>query len=176
MNSDFILIKLQLGDKDAFDFIFKEYYKNLVWFAFDFIQDKYIAEEFVQGVYVKLWEEREKIVIVTSLKAYLYKSVQNKCLDYIKHGKIKHRYEQMVQKKASDISSENAFFSFELKEKIDEAIEHLPAKTKEIFKLNRYGNKKYKEIAELLSISVKTVEAHIGKALSALRLELKDWL
>lgn len=176
MNSEYILYKLKQGDKDAFDFIFKEYYKNLVWFAMDFIQGQDKAEEFVQGVYVRLWEERDKIEIVTSLKAYLYKSVKNKCLDYIKHVNVKNRYEQMVQDKASDISSENAFFSFELKERIDEAIEHLPTKTKEIFKLNRFGNKKYREIAELLNISVKTVEAHIGKALSFLRKELNDWL
>ena len=176
MNSEFIFFKLKQGDKDAFDFIFREYYQSLVRFAMGFIQDQDKAEEFVQGIFVKLWEGKKEIVITTSLKAYLYKSVQNKCLDSIKHDKIRHRHEQNIQYYIETQTGENAYSSIELQEKIEGAINHLPEKTREIFRLSRYSNKKYKEIAELLNISVKTVEAHIGKALSVLRKELDDWL
>jgi RNA polymerase sigma-70 factor (ECF subfamily) len=176
MNSDFTFLKLKQGDKDAFDFIFREYYQRLIWFALKFIHDKDKAEEFVQAVFVKLWEERKEIVITTSLKAYLYKSVQNKCLDSIKHDKIRHRHEQIIQNNIETQKGENAYSSIELQEKIEDAINRLPEKTREIFRLSRFDDKKYREIAEILSISVKTVEAHVGKALSVLRYELDDWL
>lgn len=176
LDSNFILRKLKEGDKEAFDFIFREYYQNLVWFAMEFILDKDKAEEFVQGVFVKFWQEREKIVIVTSLKAYLNKSVQNKCLDFIKHSKIKKEYEELSHNGNKTEWAENDFLTYELRAKIKDAVDRLPEKTRVIFKLSRYENKKYREISEELTISVKTVEAHMGKALATLRGELNEWL
>jgi len=174
LDSNFVLQKLKEGDKEAFDFIFREYYQNLVWFAMEFILDKDKSEEFVQGVFVKLWQERERIIIDTSLKAYLNKSVQNKCLDFIKHGKIKKEYQELSLRK--NTWTENDFLTFELRTKIKDAVDRLPERTGAIFKLSRYENKKYREIAVELNISIKTVEAHMGKALAALRGELDDWL
>lgn len=175
MYQDFLFHKLKIGDEDAFNFIFRDYYAGLVLFAMDFIPDQDKAEEIVQGVFVKLWEDREKIIIHTSLKAYLLRSVQNKCLDNIKHRQIRKKYEGVLLRESITGKSENDFLSYELKEKIEEAVNNLPEKARKIFRMSRFGNKKYREIAEALNISIKTVEANIGKALAILRKELKDW-
>jgi RNA polymerase sigma-70 factor (ECF subfamily) len=174
MDQDFILHKLKIGDKDSFDFIFRNYYPGMVVFAMEYIPDKDKAEEVVQGVFVKLWEDREKIEIKVSLKSYIFKVIQNKCLDTIKHNSIKKRVESEVIAKSS--ISENDFFSYNLYEKAEQSINNLPDTVKKIFKMSRYENKKYGEIANSLNISIKTVEANIGKALRILREDLKDWL
>ena len=176
MDPDFVLHRLKLGDKEAFNFIFRNYYRGLVLFAMDFVRDQDKAEEIVEGVFIKLWEDRDKIVVHTSLKSYLLRSVQNKCLDIIKHEKIREKYSTSLLGNPSGREDENGFISYELKEKIEITVNSLPGKTKEIFKMSRFENKKYREIAEALNISVKTVEASMGKALAILRKELKDWL
>jgi len=176
MDQDFILHKLKTGDEDSFNFIFRNYYRGMVVFAMEYIPDKDKAEEIVQGVFVKLWEERETIQIKVSLKSYIFKAVQNRCLDAIKHNNIKKRAEGEIIASASSSENENGFFSYDLYEKAESSINNLPETVKKIFKMSRYENKKYGEIAESLNISIKTVEANIGKALRILRKELKDWL
>lgn len=178
IDEKFLITKLRKGDEDAFDYIFYAYYKGLVLCAKEFTEDMDTAEEIVQGVFVKFWAEREKIQINSSIKAYLVKSVQNKCLDFLKHRKITKKYSEKVQKEISDDenNSEELILTYELKEKIENSIKVLPDNCREIFRKSRYEGKKYREIAEELGLSVKTVEAQIGKALKKLRDELKDFL
>ena len=176
MYPDFILHKLKAGDKEAFEFIFRQYYQGLVVFALDFVPDKDKAEEIVQGIFVKLWEEKDKIVITSSVKSYLFRAVQNKCLDHIKHDKIQKKYEKDLMEKNLTSKTDNDILTFELKERIENAIEDLPENIRKVFRMSRYENKKYNEIAKAMNISVKTVEARIGKALAILRHDLKDWL
>ena len=85
MEKDFISYKLKTGDEEAFNFIFNNYYEGLVLFALGFINDRDQAEEIVQGVFVKIWENHKALDIKTSIKSYLLKAVQNKCYDYHKH-------------------------------------------------------------------------------------------
>ena len=136
------------------------------------------AEEAVQGIFVKLWSEREKIKITTSLKTYLQKSVQNKCLDILKHKKIVQDYADKTANNPGSQSgnNEDLILYTELKEKIEYSINNLPENCREIFKMSRYGGLKYTEIAQKLDISVKTVEAQIGKALKKLRDDLKEYM
>jgi len=176
MNQDFILHKLKAGDEDSFNFIFSNYYRGMVLFAMDYIPDQDKAEEIVQGIFVKLWEDREKIEIKNSLKSYIFKTVQNKCLDNIKHNNIRIKVEGDIFASASSQTAENDFLSFDLHEKVEFSINNLPETVKKIFKMSRFENKKYREIADTLNISIKTVEANIGKALSILRQDLKDWI
>jgi len=176
MDQDFIIYKLKTGDEDSFTFIFNKYYKGLVLFALDFVPDRDKAEEIVQGVFVKLWENREKLEIKTSFKSYLLKSVQNKCFDYIKHHKIKRNFEDAFIKKAQAFQAANDYISYDFIESVEKAIDKLPERTGQIFRLSRYEYMKYKEIAEQMNISVKTVEASIGTALQQLRKDLRDWL
>ena len=176
MDTDFILYKLINGDEDSFTFIFNKYYKGLVLFAMDFVSDRDKAEEIVQGVFVKLWENHEKLEIKSSLKSYLLKSVQNKCLDYHKHHKIKRNFEDTFIKKTQPFQSADDYLAYDFIESVEKCIKKLPERTRQIFKLSRYHNMKHKDIAKQLNISVKTVEAGIGAALQQLRKDMKDWL
>ena len=178
IDGKFLVSKLRKGDEDAFNYIFYAYYKGLVLYAKEFTEDMDTAEEIVQGFFVKFWTEREQIRIISSVKAYLVKSVRNKCLDFLKHRKIMDKYNKEIQKKPPNKADEGeeVIMTYELKEMIEKSINTLPENCKEIFKKSRYEGKKYKEIAGELGISVKTVEAQIGKALKILREELKDFL
>jgi RNA polymerase sigma-70 factor (ECF subfamily) len=174
----FLLSKLKKGDKDAFNYIFNMYYKGLVLYANKFLMDRDKAEEAVQGIFVKLWSIREEIIINTSLKTYLQKSVQNKCLDILKHKKVVQDYMDKTGREPvepTDNSADLILFA-ELNEKIEYSIDNLPENCKEIFKLSRYEGLKYKEIAQKMNISIKTVEVQIGKALKKLRYDLKQYL
>jgi len=176
MEKDFVSYKLKTGDEEAFNFIFNNYYEGLVLFALGFINDRDQAEEIVQGVFVKIWENHKTLDIKTSIKSYLLKAVQNRCYDYHKHHKIKIKFEEVLLQKTMNDEITNDYFSTILIRRIDIAIENLPEKTGHIFKMNRFENMKYKDIAEKLGISIKTVEANIGRALQQLRKDLKDWL
>jgi len=178
IDEKFLITKLRKGDEDAFNYIFYAYYKGLVLYAKEFTGDMDTAEEIVQGFFVKFWTEREQIRITSSVKAYLVKSVCNKCLDFLKHRKIMDKHNKEIQKGPPDIvdEGEEVIMTYELKEKIEKSINALPGNCREIFKKSRYEGKKYREIAGELGISVKTVEAQIGKALKKLREDLKDFL
>ena len=174
----FLLSKLREGDEDAFNCIFNMYYKGLVLYANKFLMDHDKAEEAVQGIFVKLWSDREQIIINTSLKTYLQKSVQNKCLDILKHKKVVQDYKDKIAKQPVEQTdnSEDLILFAELYERIEYSINNLPENCREIFKLSRYEGLKYIEIAQKMNISIKTVEVQIGKALKKLRDDLKQYL
>ena len=143
-DNKFLVRRLSLGDRDAFNYIFSTYYPGLVIFANEFIQDKDSAEDIVQGFFVKFWTDRGNIHIESSLKSYLLKSVQNRCLDFLKHKKIKNNYYIKIQNEMrNEIDySETIILTYELKEKIEISINSLPGNCKEIFIMSRYENKK----------------------------------
>ncbi len=158
-------------DKQAFELIFNENYALLCAYAARFVNEDEQAEEIVQEVFVKFWEKCESIDPDSSIKSYLYRSVHNTCLNYIKHQKVKDAYREYVTNYHSVASDKNdlAAEQQELIQLIREEIEKLPPRCSEIFKLSRYEGLKYQEIAEHLQISVKTVEVQMGKALRILR-------
>jgi RNA polymerase sigma-70 factor (ECF subfamily) len=174
----FLISKLSKGDEDAFNCIFNMYYKGLVLYANKFLLDRDKAEEAVQGIFVKLWSGREQIIINTSIKTYLRKSVQNKCLDILKHKKVVQDYVDKVGRQPVEqtANSTDLILFAELNEKIEYSINNLPENCREIFKLSRYEGLKYVEIAQKMNISIKTVEVQIGKALKKLRDDLKQYL
>lgn len=170
--------KVKRGDIKSFEIIFREYYKKLVEYAFIHLKDIDNAEEIVQDLFYQLWNKKEKLEISTSLKSYLYRSVHNNCLLRLQHESIKHKHENYVRSKDTDYSPEPIDYlkAGELERKINETIEAFPERTKTIFKMNRFEGFKYHEIADKLSISIKTVEANMGKALKALRLNLREYI
>lgn len=168
--------KLKAGDEKAFKTIFLKYYPSLCHFAFHFLNDREIAEETVQDLFVKIWEKRETINIESSIKHYLFRSVKNQILNQIQHEKIKKQYADRIKESfQKETNPESYFLEVDLVDKIEKSIESLPPKRKEIFRLSRENGMKYQEIAEKLNISVKTVEAQMGLALKYLREELKDF-
>ena len=135
------------------------------------------AEEIVQDLFYNYWKNKETLEVKISLKSYLYQATKNKCLKAIKHSLVKERYssEMMRQQDETDTSSTNSLELEELNDVIEETLNKLPEKCKQIFILSRFEGMKYSEIAENLSISIKTVEANMGKALKAFRENLKQY-
>ena len=170
--------KLIAGDDFAFSSIFKTYYVDLVMFAGTFVHDKQAAEEIVQDVFIRLWEYRESVVITSSLRSFLLKSVQNKCIDTIRHLKIVEDYQSKIQNYPLllENDTENYVLYSELEDDLKKALEKLPADISKIFLLNRFEGLTYPEIASQLNLSVRMVEIRMGKALALLKQLLKDYL
>lgn len=177
MNNDQQLFsKIQDGDKKSFELLFKTYYAPLCLFVRQYISDLDEGEEIVQGFFLKLWEDRNKIIIATTVRSYLYGAIKNRCLNYIKHQKIKQQHvSEVLNTNASEKHASNFFMEVDLMKKIEASIDSLPPRRKEIFVLSREQGLKYREIAEKLGISIKTVEAQMGQALKDLREKLKDY-
>jgi RNA polymerase sigma-70 factor (ECF subfamily) len=171
-----LFLKIKAGDEQAFQALFRKYYSAMCHFARQFLNDSELAEETVQDMFVKIWEKRDMLNIDSSVKHYLFRSVRNHCLNQIQHDKIKKQYATMVLESAhQEINGDQYFLEVDLIQRIEKSIDSLPPKRKEIFRLSREQGMKYKEIAETLNISVKTVEAQMGLALKHLREELKDF-
>ena len=158
--------------------IFSVYYKDMVMFAFSFTHEIRDAEEIVQDVFVKLWEEHEKINITVSLKSYILKTIQNRCIDWHRHKKIVNNHSTYIIDNSPlyEYDTDNYILRSELEERIEKAIANLPEKFKESFEMNRFEGLKYKEIADKLNVSIRTVEVRISKALELLRKSLIDFL
>ncbi len=169
---------LKEGDETAFEMIFKTYYEPLCNYAFTFLQDRDESEEIVQATFLKVWEKRDSIDIESSLKAYLYRAIRNSCINAIKHDRIKrkHATEMLFVSDSTHEGVSQAVISTELDQKIGDALEMLPEQCRLVFKMSRFEELKYAEIAAQLNISVKTVEHQIGKALKIMREELKEYL
>jgi RNA polymerase sigma-70 factor, ECF subfamily len=136
------------------------------------------AEEIVQGVFLTFWEKRHRIEIHTSIHTYLFRMVRNTSLNTLKHAKIKqkHACEELASSSEVSESVSQTILSNELQERIGQAIEKLPEQCRLVFKLSRFEELKYAEIATQLNISVKTVENQIGKALKIMREQLHEYL
>lgn len=170
--------KVKLGDEKAFELLFKSFYQKLCNYACNMLKDIEEAEEIVQKVFINIWEKREHIEIETSLKSYLYRSVNNTCLNKIKQNNIYGLHHQIIKvsQPQSEDSTNQQMESSELGTAINEAVALLPEQCRLVFQLSRFEGMKHIEIAEQLGISPKTVENHIGKALKILRDQLKNYL
>lgn len=161
-----------------FQSIYTQYYPGLCIFAKTFLYDRDEAEEIVQGVILKLWEQKEAISEIQSLKSYLYRAIRNTCLNYIKHQKLESKYRDSAWVELKKIESDfiDPYQNTELEEHISGAIQELPERCKEVFNMSRFEGLKNKEISEKLDISVKAVEANITRALSFLRKKIGSYL
>lgn len=170
-----LLENIQRGDEKAFEHLFKAYYGHLCVFATKIVADEISAEEIIQDFFVKLWEKRNKLVIESSLKNYLFRSVKNSCLNHIKHSTIKLKHARYIIAEAETNHFSDNFIEVDLAKKIEESIQSLPEKRRKIFRMSREEGLKYREIAEKLQLSIKTVETQMGLALKTLRNKLKDY-
>ncbi len=164
-------------DDRTFEAVFREYFSTLSLFALKYVPDMDTAKEIVHAVFLNLWEKREQMDAGKSLKAYLFTSVYNRSLNYIRDQKKFRKdaiYDITAEMMASETASEPVETS-ELQQQINDALGTLPAKCRQIFEMNRFEGLKYRQISDQIDISVKTVEAQISKALRILRKELKDY-
>ncbi len=166
------------GNRSAFESLFKSYYSNLCGYALKYVWELDQAEEIVQDLFFNLWNKRSDLYISSSIESYLFRAVRNACLNYLKHKKVRENYASSMQDTYNPGQGlvDNPLETLELQKKIDDSIEVMPPERKKIFLMSRYDGLKYKEIAEKLGISVKTVEAQMGKALKFLREELREFM
>lgn len=179
MLNDLIVVKkIKEGDIKTFEHVFRLYYSSLSFYAFSITGSSEVAEEIVQELFYKLWKERENLNILRSLKSYLYGAVRNQALQYCEHIDVRERHRQYILSGQSDAATDTPQQQLEykeLKELIDRTLQQLPDRRRRIFKMHRFDGLKYKEIAERLSLSVKTIEAEMTKAYQVLRKETEKY-
>lgn len=172
--------KQQSNEEQEFELIFRRYYVRLCGFANKFISNTAEAEEIVQEVFLNVWSKKDRLKLDDEIKPYLFKSVQNLCFNFIEHQKVVENYYSVIEvvykNKKEDFDAYESVLFTEFQAKVDEAIGSLPEECRKIFRMSREEGLKYAEIASKLGLSVKTVETQMSRALSKLKIELKDYL
>jgi RNA polymerase sigma-70 factor (ECF subfamily) len=172
-----IISGLSQGNRDIFNIVFKSFYSLLCAYARELVKSYQTAEEIVQDVFVKLWENHSRLHIETSLKAYLYRSVYNGCLNFIRDTK-KTSYQhvdihnsgyldELVTEEPEWLSSPERIDRME--DAIKRTIHELPEQCRQIFILCRHEHLSYPQIAEKLGVSLSTVKTQMGRAMSRLK-------
>ena len=172
----FLLSAMQHGDLKAYGVLFRRYYPILCAYATKFVELK-DAEEIVQDVMLWLWENRETQTFETSLSQYLFKTVYHRAINQIVRHQSQLRADTLFYENMQEMLQDTDFYQLEeLQRRIREAVDALPPAYREAFVMHRFDNKSYKEIAEILQVSPKTVDYRIQQALKQLRITLKDYL
>ena len=174
--SNFLLSAIQRGDQKAFVALFRRYYPALCAYGHRFV-DLEDAEEIVQDSLLWIWENRENLIIETSLSSYLFKMIYRKALNKLAHIDATQRADTRFYEEMQEMLQDTDLYQVEeLTQRIKDAIATLPESYREAFVMHRFRDMSYKEIAEILGISPKTVDYRIQQALKQLRVDLKDYL
>jgi RNA polymerase sigma-70 factor (ECF subfamily) len=158
--------------------LFRSHFSGLCFFAHKYVKDFETAKEIVQDAFLSMWEKRETIDMDRPVKSYLTMVIHNKCTNYLRDNRKFDQYILHIENllEVPEYEGADSMVANELKAKIDDAIQELPEKCREIFVLNRYENLKYHEIADKLQISLKTVETQMSKALQHMRVRLAEYI
>ena len=161
-----------------FEKLFKTHYSRLCSYANLFLSDPDAAEDVVQEVFFKLWKNRGELIINTTIKSYLFRAVRNGCMNVIDHISVREAYKIVNENDIKDSEGNliDETIVSELEQRIKETIDLLPPERRKIFIMSRFDGLKYREIADQLNISVKTVENQMYQALRFLREKLVDYL
>jgi len=177
-----LIFALRRGEKCAYLEVYNDFYGVMYHLSIQYLHDNRLAEEIVQDTFVKLWEIRETLNEQFNLRNFLYTITKNNCLNYLRNQKIVLKHQENLKYLEMQFNYEaleklGNYVEFEeLRQKIDRAIAKLPDDIRETFLLSRFEELHYKEISERLTLSVKTVESRITKALKILRVELQDYI
>ena len=168
--------QLSLGVKNsnsaAFKILFYRYYESLYSFFWNRTQSEELAKDFVQDVFTRLWQHRDNLNPDLSIKSYIFRIAQNILIDFFRKKKTQAVSHEEFSKNEP---TENPSELYDLEESVVKAISDLPDDLRVVFLLNRFDGLKYKEIADSLNISIKTVESRMSKTLKILRQSL-DYL
>lgn len=141
------------------------------------LRERAPAEELAQDVMLELWRRRASLTVDTSLQGYLLRATRNRTLNYIRHEKVVQRGAAFAaQDVVAHPTGDRGLVEDEIDHALKDAMQHLPPRCREVFELSRVNGLKYAEIAATLDISIKTVEAQMGKALRILRERMARWL
>lgn len=167
---------IQSGDIFAFKMVFVAYYEPLCHFAYGYTRRPDISEELVQDVFTHVWEHR-KDWNPDNMNAWLYKAVRNRALDYLKHEKVveKHMLEAW-EMHGKEVTQDSTIDERDFNDAVNQTIRELPERCRTTFKLHRQEGLTYSEIAEIMGVSVKTVETQMSKALNLLRDRLRRFM
>ncbi|MDR2389290.1 MAG: RNA polymerase sigma-70 factor [Tannerellaceae bacterium] len=176
----FLWAQIRQGDIRRFETLFKHYHEPLVLYAAGITGNGEAAEEIVQELFYTLWKEREKYGIFHAIGPYLYRSVRNRALQYCEHRAVVERHratppEQTTTQTPQDNPQEILEYR-ELENLVNRTLRKLPERRRKIFLMHRMEGKKYAEIAATLSLSIKTIEGEMTKALRILRKEIENYL
>ena len=165
------------GDQIAFKAFFEQYYPLLIEFSRYFVKSNQNAEEVVTDVFVKVWYNREKLLEIKDLKAYLFTLTKRESLNYIRNNKLNNKLFVQLddQLKITVVNPEYEYLYAEILEVLNNAINDLPEKCRLVFQMVKEKGMKYKEVAALLEISEKAVEMHVSKALHRIKQALAEY-
>ena len=165
------------GAREAFDAVFRQWYAPLVRAADAVVRERAVAEELVQDVMLELWRRRTALAADGTPQAYLFRGVRNRALNHVRHGQVARRgAERAAGPAAHDAPAPAEVVAQEMDRAVKDALEALTPRCREVFELSRTHGLRYGEIAQTLGVSVKAVEAQMGKALRTLRERLAPWL
>ena len=170
-----LLRRIRMGDERALEVIFRAHYDTMCAVVRRIVFAPDVAEELVQDVFFKLWSKREQLAEIDALRTYLYRAARNTALNHLRRQKLELAHEEREAAKGEPSTSEatgDSASAVELTEAVQEAIQRLPPRCREIFLMSRDGGLTYGQIASELGISIKTVETQMGRALKSLRLSL----
>jgi RNA polymerase sigma-70 factor (ECF subfamily) len=171
-----LLARLRQSDQAAFDALFRAWYPALVRFAAGMLRDRAAAEEVAQEAMVELWRRREQLA-EGSARAYLFQTTRNRALNQLRHARVRERGAgRLASSSRAEPSAQLRLEEAEIEQAIRAAVGTLPDRCREVFELSRVHGLRYAEIATTLGISVKTVEAQMGKALRLLRARMTPWV
>lgn len=180
LNDLFVLAQLKEGNVKVFEALFRQHYSPLCLYAAGITGSVEAGEEIVEELFYVFWKDREKLQLFHSIKSYLYGAVRNEALQYCEHREVRNRHRDKVlahpDATASSSGPQEQLEYEELQALVARTLAKLPQRRLRIFQLHRMGGKKYAEIAALLSLSVKTVEAEMTKALKVLRKEIENYI
>jgi RNA polymerase sigma-70 factor (ECF subfamily) len=168
--------KIREGDRAAFEALFHAYYGSLCDFAWQYVRSEDIVEELVQDIFLYVWERRADWLPQGTVRSYLYRAVYNKSLNHLKHRRIEKQWEVQHREDEPSETPEDALSFKELSDAIQASLDALPERRRHVFLLSRQHNMTYAEIAEMLGISIKTVETQMGRALQSMRERLAAFL
>lgn len=167
----------QNSDQQAFKELYLLYFDRLYKFAFSILHSSEFAEEAVNDVFLNIWQKRSRLKTIDNLTNYLFISTKNTAFNYLSKFRKERNTtldEVLVRFEVDELTPETAFFTSEVRTEIEQAINQLPPKTKLVFQMAKVEGLKYKEIAEVLNISVNTIDNHIATAIKKLSVVLKN--
>lgn len=177
VNDELITRLLKEGNEQAFEAVYKDFYRGLCAFASQYIDEREECEEIVQDVMMWLWENRKTLMPEMSVKSLLFTIVKNKCLNSLSHKQIKQRvHEHLYAKFEGQFEDPDLYIGNEMMTKLDQAIQNLPEDYRTAFTMNRFENQTYDNIAEKMGVSSKTIAYRISQALKILREDLKEYM
>lgn len=171
-----LLDRLRAGEHQAFEVIFRAHYPQLVGLAEAILRARAPAEDVAQDVMLELWRRRQEIALETSLRAYLLRATRNRALNQIRHRRVAERARSETAGQSAAPAADEDLAAQELRAAVARAVSDLPERCREVFELSRVHGLKYAEIAQVLGISIKTVETQMGRAIRVLRQRLSPWL